>query len=368
MSSSDSDDIYGDIGKRLDKIRRNFRIEESKDEDIGDTNKSSLNDSFLQEILDEPINVPISKIEPDNSVRLKTKNIAKHKGRPSKRGRKSQKSESSEISDLDDVVEIIDETTTTSRKTRSSSKRGVSRSSPRSQGTGRSRGKGRRGSARTSRGRKNQPSAEQIPIFSIGNTEEYPDELEDVTLFSSKPNTKEIVLDEVVTEENEELSVKVYWQSIDIYKFQIRKFQKFTQIFEHFAKKENVTIDKLLFTYNDIILKPDHTPDSIDYNIAKFIDGGIVNNSITTLATKTLKKNSSGIKIKFQYSKSKRPFEVYMERDDKLTLALTQCAEHLEVPLRKLKFEFDGDSITGSETLRDLDMEGDECIDVKIIS
>nr|XP_026483655.1 uncharacterized protein LOC113391792 [Vanessa tameamea] len=372
MSSSDSDDIYGNIGKRLDKIRRNFQIEDPKDANLAETNKSSLDDSFLREIIDKPINIPVSNVEPDiSSVRQKTQNKTKHKGRPSKRARKSKQFESSEISDSS-LEEIINETTTitqTARKTRSSGKRGVNRSSPRSQGTGRSRGKGRRGNSSTGRGRNNHlPSpGSQIPIYSIGNTEEYPDALEDVALFSSKQNTIEVVLDDTIVEENEELSVKVYWQSIDIYKFKIRKFQKLTQIFEHFAKKENVSIDKLLFTYNDIILKPDHTPDCIDYNIAKFIDGGIVYNNVTT-TTKTLKKNCTGIKIKFQYSKSKRPFEVYIEQDDKLTLALAKCAEHLELPLRKLKFEFDGDSITGSETLRDLDMEGDECIDVKIIS
>ncbi|XP_050358896.1 uncharacterized protein LOC126779101 [Nymphalis io] len=388
MSSSDSDDnIYGNIGKKLLKIRQNFQIEEPYEESPAETNKSFLNDSFLDELVENSKNIAPMKLNSDlSSATRKTKRKAT--GKPSKRGRKSKKSESSIDSDDSLINDVIFATSSSTRTTRSNSKRGgdrgltTSRGWDLGRGTGNSRstrdtsrGKAKRGRGRASKGKNNQitdPEMQVFPTYSIGNTDEYPDALEDVKLFSSKQNTNDndvIEIDDIVAEENEELSVKVYWQSIDVYKFKIRKYQKLTQIFEHFSKQENVTTDKLLFTYNDMILKPDDSPDSIDYNIAKFIDGGIVYNNIATLTTKksTNVKNSSGIKIKFQYSKSRKPFEMYIERDEKLSLAMTKCAEHLEVLLKNLKFEFDGDIITGTQTLEDLDMEGDECIDVKIV-
>ncbi|KAJ2939314.1 hypothetical protein O0L34_g13411 [Tuta absoluta] len=212
-----------------------------------------------------------------------------------------------------------------------------------------------------------------IPTYSVGNTMEYPDQSYQQPLFSntSKPKTDDNVVvleDEIPDEDNEELSVKVYWQSSEFFKFTIRKYQKLTQLFDYFSKKENVTHDKLLFTYNEKILKPDDSPDSIEYSIVKFIDGGIVTQDVTKLLARNNDGIKGGIKIKFQCQNVKKPFEVTVRPDDKLSYAMTQCSEHLQKPLDKLKFEFDGDSITGKATARELEFEGGECIDVKILS
>ncbi|CAH2084201.1 unnamed protein product [Euphydryas editha] len=209
-----------------------------------------------------------------------------------------------------------------------------------------------------------------IPTFSIGNTDEYNDELEYLQIFSSERKKDSISnkqnLTDDINSKNEELSVMVYWQNLYVQKFTIRRFQKIKVIYDFFSEKENIPINNLIFMYNNSILSPDDSPDSIDYNIVKFIDGGVLNDSqITDVETNVVKK--SGIKLKFQSQKFKKPFVTYSEKDESLSLAMIKCAEHLELPLNKLKFEFDGETLSGSETLRSLDMEGGECIDVKII-
>ena len=47
---------------------------------------------------------------------------------------------------------------------------------------------------------------------------------------------------------------------------------------------------------------------------------------------------------------------------------MTAFAADLGVSITKLKFTFDGDPIQPTQTAADLDMENDDCIDVRIIS
>ena len=47
---------------------------------------------------------------------------------------------------------------------------------------------------------------------------------------------------------------------------------------------------------------------------------------------------------------------------------MTAFAADLGVSITKLKFTFDGDPIQPTQTAANLDMENDDCIDVRIIS
>ncbi|XP_063370795.1 DNA repair protein Rad60 [Cydia amplana] len=238
---------------------------------------------------------------------------------------------------------------------------------------GRARGRGRgRNSSNARHSRNNQTILDvlraMIPTYSVGNTDDYPDQCDNQQLFSNQ-NTNDVVevvdLNETL-EENELMSVKVEWRSKTILKFELRKYQKLTPIFEHFSKAENVSYDKLYFSYNGKIIKPEDTPDSIEYSIAKFIDGGIVSQSVVC-ASSSENEIRNGIKLKFQCQNVKKPFEIVVGPDDKMATAMLRCAEHFEKPFDKLKFEFDGDIITGKSTPRELDLEGGGCIDVKIL-
>ncbi|CAG5053253.1 unnamed protein product [Parnassius apollo] len=375
ISSSDSeDDCYSNVAQKLEKLKGKYQDDKIEStnllDDSTDTKdrKNSLerkSEDSVDSIYDVLKEDGVPDIELEKLLRAHSKRVT----RSSKRKSMSSSFNLDELSvsrEQNVTIDISDSVPGrgSKRKTNKNTTASVVHRSPR----GSSRGRGRGRSRRTTNGRGRISSA--YPIYSIGNTDEYPDQSEEQTLFSNNITHNDVIqLDNSdILDENEELSVKVYWQSSEIFKFTLRKFQKLTTIFRHFAEKEKVNQDKLLFTYNDQILKPDDTPDSINYNIGKFIDGGIINQDVTKLLKNKNKKGTSGLQIKFQCQNLKKPFELTIQPNDKFSLAMTKCAEHLEKPLNKLKFEFDGDSITGTMTASELELEGGECIDVKIIS
>ncbi|XP_013136618.1 PREDICTED: uncharacterized protein CG4449 [Papilio polytes] len=382
ISSSDSEeDCYSNAALKLEKLK-NAYIDEKLD------NSSLLNESSDVEVVTEEKNnknpkakgkgknVTINDEEQDD---LELEKILSYSTR--RQTRSSTRNKYSES-----IIEILDTSlnksvTTRRRKqslknstvvppNRTTTNRGASTRGTPNRGRTRGRGRGRSQRGCNTNTNCNTSIPDSTPVFSVGNTLEYEDTLEGQKLFSKANNSNNVIIidDSDVLDENEELSVKVYWRSSDYYPFKIRKFQKLTPIFKYFAEKENVSENNLLFMYNDKILKASDTPDSINYSIAKFIDGGVVNRDVTKLVNDKTTDNFKGIQIKFQCQNTKKPLEVSVQPSDKLSLAMIKCAEHLEMPLNKLKFVFDGDSVTGTMTPEELDLEGGECIDVKIIS
>ncbi|XP_013188285.2 DNA repair protein Rad60 [Amyelois transitella] len=406
MSSSDSDDdCYGNIAKKLQSMKNKYT--EDKVEYSSILNESSEIDEIVKKagigaktVVNPVVNT--KKADEDESFELSedlklecllagsSKRVTRAS---SKRGKK--KDETNEEMPAPTRRKSDESPNESSRgqrgrgrgrRGRHDTNNGVLNISASNTG----RGRGRRGRA-TPRGRRGRgrhrpnwqsifdedfetavtPNTPVYPTYSVGNTDEYPDQSESQSLFSKKPQTQTdivIIDDNDPLEENEELSVKVYWQSAEYFKFSIRKYQKLTSIFDYFAKKENVNFDKLFFTFNDRILKPDDTPDSINYNIVKFIDGGIVNQSVSKLVTNNKNNVTNGIKLKFQCQNVKKPFETVIRLEERLSVAMLKCAEFFEKPLDKLRFEFDGDTLSGKNTPEDLELEGGECIDVKILS
>ncbi|XP_026749767.1 uncharacterized protein LOC113510511 [Galleria mellonella] len=384
MSSDSEDDCYGNIAQRLQTLKNKYRDDKIECSNLLNDSTKSTNEldeivnkaaiPAVCEIKDSPEVVQTVEITDDKETEDFIDNLlATTSTRVTRAGAKKRNLNIS-VPDLNSnhsrkkkrgsnaVQSNIDET-------RSSNTENVIIQTNRSRG----RSRGQSGS-RTSRGRRGKRqtdwSSQAIPTYSVGNTDEYPDQSNEQQLFSNvKSNDVVIIEEEDPLDDNEELSVKVYWQNSEFFKFPIRKYQKLTQIFNYFSKKENISHDKLLLTYNDHVLKPTDTPDSIKYNIVKFIDGGIVNQSVSKLTTKEKEKiTENGVKIKFQCQNVKQPYVTTIQWEDKLSLAMTKCSEHFELPLDKLRFEFDGDTISGKSTPKELEFEGGECIDVKVMS
>ncbi|XP_013177328.1 PREDICTED: uncharacterized protein CG4449 [Papilio xuthus] len=361
ISSSDSEeDCYSNAALKLEKLKNAY-----KDDKLD--NSSFLNESSDVEVVTDR---KVSKQAPKISINLtneeeqddlELEKILKYSTRRQTRSSTRRKQSDPVINEILDTS--LNKTVSTRKRKQTTKNKTVvtPKSTP---NRGRKRGRGRAGRERHSQ------MSDSIPIISVGNTLEYEDPLEGQRLFSKANNSDNVVLldDSDVLDENEELSVKVYWRSSDYYPFKIRRYQKLTPIFRYFAQKENVSENNLLFMYNDKILKADDTPDSINYSIVKFIDGGVINRDVTKLVNGKTIDNGKGIQIKFQCQNTKKPLEIMVQPKDKLSLAMIKCAEHLEMPLNKLKFVFDGDSITGTMTPEELELEGGECIDVKIIS
>lgn len=359
MSSDSEDDCYGNVAQQLQKLKNQYK--EDKIDSV-----QLLNDSTeLDEIVK---NNPIP---------------GENKRKTAGRRKKDPTWSSTSVSSSQDVIPDIIVQNSTKRKTRSSNRNSniqlppvedlpptrrrnvtttqnasVNVSRGRSGRGGRARARGRGRQTRTSgtirRHRDARLAARYydsdnsaIPTYSVGNTEDYPDQSDNQVLFSNNATTADVVIiDDDNLEENEELNVKVYWTSSEYYRFSIRRFQKIAQIFDYFAQKENIGQDKLLFRLDGKILKPNDTPDSIGYKISNIIDGGIVEMGVSDLIT-IQAKVPDGIKLKFQCQILKKPFELVIKPNDKFSLTMVKVAEYLERPLEKLKFEFDGYSISG---------------------
>ncbi|CAF4741891.1 unnamed protein product [Pieris macdunnoughi] len=395
MFSSDSeDDYYGNTTKRLQYLRNKYSEDKidtanllknsvqpdleaccstavntsntSSVKPIVETNKSCMDDSLLKDdsVIEAMRKTRAQRIKATFSNFINKSLTLKKKGKTAKggRGSKSQSKLSKDTQDSD--TEIIPNVFFVAPMRRSKAQRVQGSCSLNTQQNYPRNVENIQIQSEIQCG--DTTSQTVIPTYSIGNTDEYPDLSENVHLFNTKPLTQDL---DYSFDDNEELSVKVYWRSSEIVRFSIRKFQKILQIFEFFAKKENVTTDRLLFLYNDRILKPYYTPDKINYKITKFIEGGIIH-SAPILDESIISHNEfgNGLKLKFQCQNVKKPFVIYVQKEEKLVEAMVKCAEHFEKPLNALKFVFDGDAIAGSMTPDDLDLEGDECIDVKFIS
>jgi hypothetical protein len=76
--------------------------------------------------------------------------------------------------------------------------------------------------------------------------------------------------------------------------------------------------------------------------------------------------NVDEMELKVQRKGCKQPILIRISKTQKMRVLMLKCAECLDVPVEKLKFSFDGESLNPNETPLDLDMEGGECIDVYI--
>ncbi|XP_004933323.1 DNA repair protein Rad60 [Bombyx mori] len=368
MSSSDSeDDCYGNAAQKLQQILLNKK----KEHLITDT----FNDSFDRYNLENPLSISGSHVTNTDRLIKDHDYVQVVKETVPKNNKRVTRSKGNVEAVIVDPVEPPSKRTRAKTKKNSEGTQQISRTPETGRGRskrarnirGRNTSRGRANRSRsTGRGRGNSHrETEDIPTFSIGNTDYYPDTSHSQTLFVTKP--KDVVVLDTEDLDNEELSVKVYWKSSEIFKFQIRKYQKLKPIFDHFGNKENISNEKLYFTYNDVVIKIDDSPDSIGYNISRFIEGGIVNECVDTLTPKLDNDIVNGINVKFQCQNEKKPFQITISKDDTMSLAMLKCAEHFEKVLEKLLFYFDGDLISGKNTPKDLELEDGDCIDVKIV-
>ncbi|XP_069695087.1 DNA repair protein Rad60 [Periplaneta americana] len=191
--------------------------------------------------------------------------------------------------------------------------------------------------------------------------------LDSVTLISSDSETEpNVSLNE--DDDNYEISVKVWWKFNRFDKFEIRRYQKMTHLFEHYSELEGVPQNQILLMLNDVQIYPHDTPDSLKLTVASVVEGGVMSyvDTKTTSNTEEPALSKDEIELKFQRKGCKEPFALRIRKTNKMRVLMLKCAEHLEVPIEKLKFSFDGESLNANDTPEDLDLEGGECIDLYV--
>lgn len=94
-----------------------------------------------------------------------------------------------------------------------------------------------------------------------------------------------------------------------------------------------------------------------------FTEGGIVNPGMPKLS-----KNNSDDKnicsIKVQTANKKQSLTIILRRDQQFKTLFANCAEQLGMTESSLKFYFDGEQISPTDTPESLDLEGEGCVDL----
>ncbi|KAJ4445629.1 hypothetical protein ANN_12311 [Periplaneta americana] len=146
------------------------------------------------------------------------------------------------------------------------------------------------------------------------------------------------------------------------------QYQKMAHLFEHYSELEGVPQNQILLMLNDVQIYPHDTPDSLKLTVASVVEGGVMSyvDTKTTSNTEEPALSEDEIELKFQRKGCKEPFALRIRKTNKMRVLMLKCAEHLEVPIEKLKFSFDGESLNANDTPEDLDLEGGECIDLYV--
>ncbi|XP_025418984.1 uncharacterized protein CG4449 [Sipha flava] len=189
----------------------------------------------------------------------------------------------------------------------------------------------------------------------------------------SKRSKKEEVMfippDECTLEElNRTINVKVYWRETSTSTFPIRMFQSIESIFEHFVKIEQINITHITLTLHGKILRPTDTPRSINYKISDFIDGKIdfyqssISDPSKNNEAKEEKLEDDEIKIYIMQKDVRKRIFFTIKKNEKMIILYIKVSEKLGLDIEQFTLLLDGDNIKWNDTVKTLDLEGDECV------
>lgn len=166
--------------------------------------------------------------------------------------------------------------------------------------------------------------------------------------------------------------------------------ENFHKIFEYFADLEKVSIDEILITKKDKIIKKSDTPASINLSVIDilgtltviilnkkykylfvsnnniFAEGGIVKKDSTTPQNNEENDENTCV-IKVQTT-TKKTITVSVKRDENFQVLSVKCAQALDVEESKIKLYFDGELVTLTDTPDSLEIEDEACFDLKLAS
>ncbi|CAB4024176.1 NFATC2-interacting -like [Paramuricea clavata] len=166
---------------------------------------------------------------------------------------------------------------------------------------------------------------------------------------------------------NRKMTVRIRTRG-GVERFQLKKNEKFEEIFNELAKKHNVNIDALSLSFTDTqgnfqTLKSVDTPSSVNLNVADIIDCVIVHSAPLNVS---FENGDNVVSIKIQGSESDTVKQFKTLKNEPLCKIMQQYADFRQLPLAKLKFSFDGEVMTSEQSPDDLDMDDENVVDVQI--
>ncbi|XP_050092066.1 uncharacterized protein LOC126575420 [Anopheles aquasalis] len=173
--------------------------------------------------------------------------------------------------------------------------------------------------------------------------------------------------------ENYRMRIKVKWgTSIEI--FEHRRHQKFVDIMAQLAARDKADTDRILLNIGDRIIYADDTPDTINYKSFQFISGrilqkkpgggGVAKNGPPGGANSS---KAGLITLKLQLEKRKKPLQIRIEKTQSMAVVIVKCAEELKCKPEKIRLYFDGEAVDSRSKPDDLELEGDEVLDVRLV-
>ncbi|KAL7306721.1 hypothetical protein TKK_0001390 [Trichogramma kaykai] len=170
------------------------------------------------------------------------------------------------------------------------------------------------------------------------------------------------------TKDDYEATIRIVWRSGDVVRFSLFMTETFQKIFKHFATLEKVSEDQVLITRKEKPINPFDTPTSINWSIVDMFEGGILSAELVRNHKNNANKQGpidDSIKIKIQ-TFDKKTLQMTLKPDEPFNLLIQKCSEELKIAASKIKLYFDGEQIDSEETPKDLDIDDEACIDLKV--
>ncbi|XP_008188535.1 uncharacterized protein CG4449 isoform X2 [Acyrthosiphon pisum] len=183
-----------------------------------------------------------------------------------------------------------------------------------------------------------------------------------------KKQIEEAEVEDALAAANRVMNVKVYWRQMRTYRFPLRMFQPISSIYEHFAKLENIDPSHVRLDLHKKTLSPTDTPNSINYKIVDFIDGEIEfyrsPYDTSNVVPEVKKPQDDLVKFCIKQKDVKKPIFIEIKKTDKMLILYIKLSEILGFDIDSFTLEFDGDKIKKTDTMDNLDLEGDECFEL----
>ncbi|XP_078598702.1 NFATC2-interacting protein-like isoform X1 [Branchiostoma floridae x Branchiostoma japonicum] len=172
-----------------------------------------------------------------------------------------------------------------------------------------------------------------------------------------------------VTPVDREITVKVRSRSsgAGVHRINMRMSERFEKLFQCMSEREGAPTDRVLLVLRDYTIQQTDTPQSIGLHIADIIDCSISNASMAVEEEEEETSTEGKLELKIQGKERKTEKSFAVDKSEKLQRIMQEYADFRQLPLSRLHFKFDGESVSPDDTPEDLDMEGGETIDARAL-
>lgn len=164
-----------------------------------------------------------------------------------------------------------------------------------------------------------------------------------------------------------QLMVKIEWK-LDIFRLAVFPSDRIGTVLDRAAKHVDADPASVQLLLQGEALRRDQTIAAKGVTIASILElrakGGVKKGSDEDEVEEEEELDEDQIQLKFRTKDRKSEVKLVIGLAEKFSVVMKQYAERRGVALKSLKFVFDGEIVNPDETPEDLDLEGEECIDV----